>query len=130
MFPDPIFIPVSGGRIFLKNGKFYPNRPEKFDEKISIFIQTCHEGSWCTFRGPPSIHDFLADGKSDSQLWQGAIHMLEPSIHNLIHAFLAGQGAQKAISAEIAILTVHLLLSHLTISGSLTITRRYKEVYQ
>jgi hypothetical protein len=81
----------------------------------------------------PSIHDFLADGKSDSQLWQGAIHKLDPSIHNLIHAFWQAKGAQKAISAaEIAILTVRLLLSHLTstISGSLTITRRYKEVYQ
>ena len=37
----------------LKKAKFYPNSPEGFDEKSSIFIQTCHEGSWCTFRGPP-----------------------------------------------------------------------------
>ena len=36
----------------LKNPKFYPGRPEAFDEKASNFIPTCHEGSWCTFRGP------------------------------------------------------------------------------
>jgi hypothetical protein len=35
------FYPVSGGRILLKKAKFYPSSPEGFDEKISIFIQTC-----------------------------------------------------------------------------------------
>ena len=38
----------------------------------------------------PSIHNFLADGKGDSQLLAGAIHNLDPSIHNSIHNFLAG----------------------------------------
>jgi hypothetical protein len=28
----------------LRKAKFYPSSPEGFDEKISIFIQTCHLG--------------------------------------------------------------------------------------
>ena len=35
--PDPIFIRIS---------------EVTFCKKIPKFIQTCHEGSWCTFRGP------------------------------------------------------------------------------
>ena len=31
-----------GGRHFAQKAKFYPSSPERFDGKISIFIQTCH----------------------------------------------------------------------------------------
>ena len=60
-------------------------------------------------RTSPSIHDFLAGGKGDSQLWKafaGAIHNLDPSIHNLVHNFWQGKGSNGEIFLEIAILTV------------------------
>ena len=34
-----------------KNPKYYPSGPKALNEKVSNFIQTCHEGSWCTLRG-------------------------------------------------------------------------------
>ena len=50
MFPDQIFMRVSGGRILFINTKIYPSRHEEFDEKISIFIQTCpsHDSLACS----------------------------------------------------------------------------------
>ena len=50
----------------------------------------------------PAIHDFLAGGKGDSRLWQGkagAIHNLDPSIHNLVHEIWQGK-ARMAISVQ------------------------------
>ena len=50
----------------------------------------------------PAIHDFLAGGKGDSRLWQGkvgAIHNLDPSIHNLVHEIWQGK-ARMAISEQ------------------------------
>ena len=48
-----------------KDRKFYLSRPQAmvFDRKISNFILTCNEGSWCTFRGslPNSAHGALVD---------------------------------------------------------------------
>ena len=57
----------------------------------------------------PAIHDFLAGGKGDSRLWQGkagAIHNLDPSIHNLVHNFWQGKGSNGDLCSEIAILMV------------------------
>ena len=39
---------------FAQNLNFHPSRPEEFVKKISNITQTCHDGSWCTFRGPGS----------------------------------------------------------------------------
>ena len=61
----------------------------------------------------PAIHDFLAGGKGDSRLWQGkvgAIHNLDPSIHNLVHEIWQGKGLNGDLWTEIAILTVRLLI--------------------
>ena len=57
----------------------------------------------------PSIHEFLAGGKGDSRLWQGlpgAIHNLDPSIHNLVHEIWQGKGSNGDLLTEIAIFTV------------------------
>jgi hypothetical protein len=74
MSPDPIFIRVSGGRILLKNTNFYPSQPEEFDENFSIFIQTYHEGSWCTFRGPVYTFTVTRSGSSGLGNLTASVH--------------------------------------------------------
>ena len=73
----------------------------------------------------PSIHDFLAGGNGDSQLWQVRFTTWTPQFTTWFTLF-GRQMAQMAISAaEIAILTVHLALRRPTLSRYTT-TRGYK----